>query len=338
MRPWSLVAAGVAVLCLVPTVVRWWPSARVHVEPGRLRALILASVDQPYQGYVDSVGGITLPNLPQIRDVAGLFGGSTSLRVWYAARQAWRVAVLDPVGEQDIDLTPPDLARRLVGGASAGDRVEAIASRRVAGVSAAGLRLTPADPATTVGRVDVWADPRTGLPLEVHVSGRGAATAVLRSRFMDVNQRRPGSRVLTPSVADLSHFGTTTLPDVLAEINAETPELLPPILAGRARVPDPAGVAGIAAFGTGLSRFVVLPLPARLGQQSLSAVRDGGGTAVTLADAQAYTVAAGVATTLVVRTGGPRGSRRSYLLAGLVTPGLLTQAAADLVAARPAGR
>ena len=40
--------------------------------------------------------------------------------------------------------------------------------------SAAGLRMTPADPASTVGRVDIWADPSSGLPLMVEVFGRGS--------------------------------------------------------------------------------------------------------------------------------------------------------------------
>ena len=40
--------------------------------------------------------------------------------------------------------------------------------------AAAGLRLSPADPDTTVGRVDVWADPPTGLPLHVEVAPKSA--------------------------------------------------------------------------------------------------------------------------------------------------------------------
>jgi hypothetical protein len=44
--------------------------------------------------------------------------------------------------------------------------VTAIAPRHIAGVDAAGLRINPTDPATTIGRVDIWADPETGLALQ----------------------------------------------------------------------------------------------------------------------------------------------------------------------------
>jgi hypothetical protein len=33
--------------------------------------------------------------------------------------------------------------------------------------------MTPADPASTVGHVDIWADPSSGLPLMVEIFTRG---------------------------------------------------------------------------------------------------------------------------------------------------------------------
>src|SRR3712207_7111533 len=53
------------------------------------------------------------------------------------------------------------------------------------GRDAAGLRLTPSDPDTTIGRVDIWADatgdPATALPLRVEVSARTGDPLLFRS-------------------------------------------------------------------------------------------------------------------------------------------------------------
>jgi hypothetical protein len=146
------VGAGVAALCLTPAVIAAWPAPTVRADPDALHQLILGSTSRPYQGYVDSVGQIRLPDLPALGDVAALFSSSTRLRTWYATPRSWRVTVLDPTGERDIyrtadgtyrwdfernlftftpgelpvrppwaaDLPPPELARRLLGGAATG--------------------------------------------------------------------------------------------------------------------------------------------------------------------------------------------------------------------------
>jgi hypothetical protein len=359
---WSAVVGGVAALCLLPSAVAWWPTGAARADPGALRELVLASASRPYQGYVDSHGDVGLPDLPQLGDVTGLFGGSTSIRVWHAGPRAWRVAVVEPTGERDIyrtaegtylwdfrgnqftailggdlpvrlpwaaDVVPPELARRLLGTATAGgDHVRAIGSRRVAGVLAAGLRLTPADPDATIGSVDIWADPRTGLPLAVEVAQDGRV--VFRTRFLELTQRAPAAEVVTPVAASSSTVAVTNQSGVASALNATLTAGLPRSLAGRDRVVVPGGVTGVAAYGDGFTRFVVVPLPGRVGAQSFGAVRDGGGTPVefTGRGAEGYVVRAAVLTTLVVRTAG----RRTYLLAGFVTPDLLARAATDLVA------
>jgi hypothetical protein len=268
------------------------------------------------------------------------------MRAWYASPTAWRVAVLDPIGEKDTyatasgtylwdygrnlwtqivgeppvrlpsapDVLPPDLARRMLSQAGPGDRLTSLAPRRVAGVAAAGVRLAPADRDTTISHVDVWADPATGLPLEVDVSG------VFTSRFLDLAQRAPAVGVVTPDAAASSGFASTDRPDITAALNAVAAADLPGTLAGRSRVAGPVSAAGV--YGTGLSRFVVLALPGRLGRQSLDAVRSAGGTVVP----GGYVVRSGVLTVLASRPAG----RRAYLLAGFVSADLLGRAAAGL--------
>jgi len=357
---WSVVAGGVAVLCALPVAVAAWPARPVAAGPGRLRAAILASTGRPYQGYVDSQGRMGLPSLPQAGDVTELFSSATSIRVWHASPRSWRVAVVEPTGERDFystpqatylwdfgrnlmtevigdlpvrlpwapDVVPPELARRLLDGAAPGDRLTALPARRIAGVAAAGLRLVPADPDTTLGRIDVWADPATGLPLRVDVAARGAADPAFTSRFLDLTQQAPDPEVLVPRTSDSAGFVTTTQFDIASSVNSLGTGL-PETLAGRPRVPTNTAVDGVAAYGAGLSRFAVIPIPGTTGSRAFDAVRNAGGTPVTLSRGQGYVLGAGMLTVVAVRT-----RRTTYLLAGLVTADLLTRAAADLVAVR----
>jgi hypothetical protein len=366
-RRWSIVGAGVAVLCLLPVIVAVWPAGRVATDPEALRRLVLASASRPYSGYADSRGQLRLPDLPALGPVAALFSGSTTMRVWYAAPDAWRVAVLKPTGEQDIyrtadgtfvwdfeknlvtfeagdlpvrfpvpaDLVPPELARRLLGGASAADAVTALPARRIAGLTAAGLRLEPRDPQTTIGRVDVWADPTTGLPVQVEVGSRTSGQTVFTSRFLDVEQAAPRPDVISPVAPYTAGFTGIEAGDVASALNGIARVTLPERLAGRPRVVNPVSgfnVAGVGAYGTGLSTFVVLALPGRTAAEALAGLRDRGGRPVTVTNGRGYESQSSLVSALIVQYTGDRRSRRTFALAGPVTPEVLRQAGAELMA------
>ena len=343
MRRWSVVSAVVAVLVAVPLIRSIQPVRATAADPQVLRERILAAAGRPYQGYVLSQGTLVLPSIPQLGDVKNLFGANNSIRVWHASTDAWRVAVLDPTGEQDYyrtaegtytwdyekdlwtqivgeppvrlpaapDVLPPELTKRLLSDEAA---VKPIAAKRIAGVAAAGLRFAPSDPDTTVRYVDVWADPTTGLPLQIDVGG------LFNSRFLDVSQVPPPADVITPNASIASGFATTNRPDITTALNSVATADLPGSLADRGRVPGP--VTAAAVYGTGLSRFVVLALPGRIARQTFTAVRNGGGVSVP----GGYVLGSGVLTVLVSRPA----PRKTYLLAGFVTPELLTRASAEL--------
>jgi hypothetical protein len=388
-RRWTAVAAAAAVVAAVPIVLRTLPVRAAAGPVAELYDRIRASARLPYQGYAVSTGRAGLPALPQLGDVASLFNGDTQLRVWYAAPDRWRVDVIDIGTERDVyqnpgtqyiwdygsnqltefvgttpvrlprgaDLVPPDLARRLLAAAGPRDgELSALPAQRVAGIAAAGLRLTPADPRTTVGRVDVWADPATGLPLQVAVTARGADQPILVSRFLDLRLVAPADPVLTPpATRDGIGFTLTQAPDIAAGLASTRPGPLPDRLAGMTRSTDdlagnpagnppvgnpagnpaagnPVGLPGVGTYGGGLSQFVVLSVPRRIGSDAMRSAVKAGGATLSFPGADAVLITTPVLGVLVLLS---RATRRTYLLAGLVGAAVLKQAGTELAGYRP---
>jgi hypothetical protein len=364
---WLTVAAVVGVLGATPAVVAGWPVAAARVAPALLHQRIRASAGQPYQGYAVSTASMGLPDLPRLSDVTSLLDGSTQLRAWYADPGRWRVDVVDTAGERDLyqtdggqylwdygenlltkvvgaqparlprgaDLLPPELARRLLAGAT-GDRVSALPARRVAGVDTAGLRVTPADPRTTVGHIDVWAVPATGLPLRVEVTGRGAAAPILVTRFLDLRLATPASSVLTPPAVGPGVGQTVTqTPDIVTALGGLGLGILPATLLGMSRSGPIAGVQGVSTYGVGLGQFVVLPVPRRIGFDALRSAEQAGGATVPFPAGEGTLLTTPLLTVMVMQS---TAARRTYVLAGLVTGDVLRQAGAELSTYAPARR
>jgi hypothetical protein len=223
------------------------------------------------------------------------------------------------------DLLPPDLARRVL---AAGDPVSAIEARRVAGVDAAGIRVRPADPDTSVGQVDIWADPASGLPVRVEVTPRGASRPVLVTHFVDLSQSRPAAETLTPTIPPDAGFTVTTAPDIVEALGVTAPVRFPDSLAGKPlQTTVFAGLPGIGLYGTGLSSFVVLPLPRNLGNSATDAARKAGAQELELSGGSGMLLNVPPLTAVVERSNV---ARRSYLIAGLVVPSLLERVAEEL--------
>jgi hypothetical protein len=363
-RRWTIVVGGIAALCLVPAVLALAPVPDVSADPGDLRARILASATKPYEGYVESRGAVGLPDLPELRDVVGLLSGSARIRTWYASPTAWRTALVDNTGERDMyqtadglylwdfernltlrvtgdvstrppwaaDAVPPELARRMLRSVTQRDKVEPIAARRVAGIAAPGLRVTSADQATTIGRVDVWADPESGLPLRVEISGRGAGDPVFASQFEELSQERPDQKVLEPGetrhVVDTDDAVELAL-DQVARVG------LPERLGGQRRVGAVDPTSGVSVYGDGWARFAVVAVRGRVGSRFLRAAQGAGGVEQQLENGRTVQIGASVLSAMVVRSVGDRQRRRTYLVAGFVSQDRLRQVGADLLANVP---
>lgn len=360
-RRWVIVLTTVALLCALPAAVQAWPVRTAAIDPLVLRDRINGSAGQPYQGYALSSSSMGLPALPRLAEVTALASGTIPLRAWYRDPGHWRVDVIDAGNERGVyrsgdaehlwdyganqltrvagaqpvrlpraaDLVPPELARRLVR-AAADDRISALPARRVAGISAAGLRITPTGARTTVAHVDIWAEPRTGLPLHAEITGRGADRPVLATRFLEITLTAPAAEVLAaPTPRAGIGFTVTHTPDLLTALERVNLGALPARLVGQPRRGLTQAVS-VGVYGTGLAQYAVLPVPGRLGYEAYdSAVRWG--RPVTLPGGEAGVIATALVSLLVVkstRTG------RTFLLAGPVDVELLQQAAAELTAFR----
>ena len=356
---WALVATGTAVLCALPAVVAAWPVPASALTASQLRVRIVRSGDVAYQGYAESDVNLGLPNLPDLGAVVSLLNGSTDQYAWYRSPGQWRADDLTRAGENDIyqtsqgtllwnyglnllthvvgsqpvrlpmaaDLLPPALGRRILGFAGSADREYRLPVQRVAGVDAPGLRLVPSrSQATTIGAVELWADPTSGLPLQVEIFGRGAASPILVSRFLEVSFAKPALSTVTPDPAPGVTQNRASLPDVAGVLTGYGPPL-PGNLAGSNRVADPGGLADVAAYGSGFARFAVVPLPHKYGTTAMAAA-SAYGASISMHVGTAVLVSTTLLTVVLARApGGP-----VYLLTGAVTPKLLESAANDLLA------
>jgi hypothetical protein len=243
------------------------------------------------------------------------------------------------------DLMPPELGRRLLN-LGTGDRIESIPGKRVAGISAPGLRLTSADSHSTVGHIDVWADPRTGLPLEIAVTARDAERPILVTRFLDVRLEAPAADVLVPPAPRDGVSYTRVEPDDQARIFDDS-FVRPDRLAGLERQgtdgfdlgepPKPGEVRQFVirfrtgeVYGTGLTQILVVALSREISRDALR-IAGSWGSRQTVAGGQLALIAAPLLSVLVVRS---EVSRTTFLVAGLVDAEIMQRVGAELAGAR----
>ncbi|GLZ41612.1 hypothetical protein [Actinokineospora sp. NBRC 105648] len=362
-----MLVAALAVVLGTPAIVTAVTAPAGTVDASALRERVARSDRQAHQGVAVIRGSLPLPVLPKLEDVSALVTGVTTVRSWYDSPERWRFDVLSTVGERDTyrtadgefvwdygadqvtqlvgtppvrvpragDLLPPDLARGLLATA-AGDAVSGLGARAVAGRRAEGLRLVPADPDTTIGRVDVWVDAASGVPVLVEVTPRGAERPVLVSAFEEFAPDRPGDDVLTPDVGRDSGFSTVEAPDLAGALGALGDDDVPASLAGRSlRQTDGAGVRGVGVYGTGLSSFVALPVPREVGLAAADAGGKAGARDETVPNGRVVSLAVAPLSVVVVRA---QRVRRWYLLVGMVDTVVLRAAATELIAQSGRGR
>jgi hypothetical protein len=157
----------------------------------------------------------------------------------------------------------------------------------------------------------------------VQVFAQGSGRPVLTSSFLQLTESRPALSAVIPKPAPGVAVTTASLPDVANFLQGIGPPL-PGRLAGLARTPIHGGLTTVAAYGTGFTRFAVIPLPGRTGTQALSAAQAAGAPLFGLQDGTDVLIRTQLLTVALASSslGGP-----VFLLAGPVTPAVLQRAA-----------
>jgi hypothetical protein len=358
---WGVVVAGTAVLLSVPGIVAALPVPAAPVSAAALRARILESAGVPYEGYVESTADLGLPLLPDLQDVSELADGVTEQYAWYRGPGQWRADTITTAGENDVyqvgpttylwnqslnlltqvvgtasvrlpraaDLLPPSLARQLLSLASPRDRLSRLPSRRVAGVDAAGLELRPVSAATTIAAIDIWADPRSGLPVEVRAYARGDGKPIVVSDFLQVSRRSPGLGTVTPQPGPGVDITQASLGSLNHILNNGRRHPWPPQLGGQDYDPVVDGLNAIAFYGSGFARFALVNLPDKTGRQVTAAVTSAGAGVIPVTGGTEVVAATPLLTVVVAtlhRFGGI-----TFLLAGTETAKALEAAATSLL-------
>jgi hypothetical protein len=366
---WLVLLAAVALITSLPAVVgevrdSLGMSAR-PVSAAELRQKILRSQDLPYSGYAEAVGGLALPVTGnQFTSVTDLLGGRSQLRVWWRARDDWRVDQISVVGETDVhadatgtwtwnyesnlaifdltpveqqvrlpvagDLLPPELGRRLLSQATP-DELTRLPPRRIGGHTAIGVRLNPSDPQTTIDSVDVWAEQSTGIPVRVDIHASGSANPAMTTAFLDFNTAKPAASTTAfspPGDARTEISERNGLTDVINRFgDAESP----PTLNGVRRNSLLPGVGVIGVYGRGVTEFIAAPLPGRTARSLRDQLTNAPGVAKS---SSGLSVSVGPLSLLLT---GRAGQGRTWLLIGTVSDKALAAAAVELARYRSPG-
>jgi hypothetical protein len=341
---WAAVGTLVAALAALPAVVGALPASDADVSAPQLRAAAVGSADVGFSGYAVSAGGLRLPVTQQLTDSADLLSERMTMRVWWRGAGEHRVDVLTAAGETGVhrdaagtwtweyessvatrgepaplalpappDLLPSSLGRRLLSEATDGE-LSRIGARRVAGRDALGLRLDPAEPASSVDRVDVWVDGATGLPLQVEVVAAGARRPALDTRFLDLDVGAPPAEVVAFTPPAEARLVPTPDPLLAARDSGRpTPEVqLPAALAGLPRRPLAGVPPAVGVYGRGVTQLAVVPVSPGNTSGLRRALHAAPGSVV---DPAGVRLAAGPLAVMLVETP----DLRAFLLAGTVT-------------------
>jgi len=288
LKRWTLLLAGILIVVGLPIAVRAIPPRDSDIGAGELLRLVQAAQDRPYSGYVETQGALQLAVTDRFTDIGALFGERTRMRVWWRGSDDWRVDKLLVQGETDLvhtselttewsyesstatlsrdpdirlprtaDLLPPEIGRRLLGDVDAVE-LSRLRTRSVAGIDAPGLRLSPAAAHSSIGRVDVWADPGSGVLLRVEVYAEGASAPSFTSAFREFSPERPDpSRTTYRATAD-AEITVDDVLDIADAANQYAPLVPPDTVGGLSRSSASDGAVGV--YGAGVSQVLTVPL------------------------------------------------------------------------------
>ncbi len=350
---WAVVGLVAVLLVVLPLAIVHRPAQASSVSAAELAQRVRASSGVAWSGLAVSSGALSVPENDSFATLADLLGGDNTLRTWWRGADDWRVDRIRSTGETDLfrhgryttrwvfesetatitpvsqirlpdasDLLPPTLARSMLQGAREPELTR-LPARRVAGIEAAGLRLSPDEEAATVDHVDLWADPATGLAVRVELYADGERRPVVSTALVSLDLTTPASATTAFSPTMDSRIAFEESVDVAAAANALTDVDLPASLAGLdSRNGEEPG--GVGVYGRGPTTLIVLPLRRQVSGPLRQQLR----SSASASDTAAGTLApVGPISVLLTprRYDGP-----TLLLAGTVSSSTLERAAAEL--------
>jgi outer membrane lipoprotein-sorting protein len=352
---WFVVLLTAAAFIATPVLIGVRPAAPSDMTAGELAAQVQRSADVAWSGFVETAGTLQVPDNDSFATLAQLLGENTDLRVWWRNPGDWRVDRIRSSGETDLfrdrgytirwvfesetatyspvskirlpdasDLLPPTLARELLQGVR-DNELSRLPTRRVAGIDAPGLRLTPDEKATTVAHVDIWADPGSGLPLQVELYGAADQRPVVTTTIRELQLGEPAAATTDFAPSEGVRVNYEQSVDVAAAANAFAAYDLPASLAGLdSRDGQDPGAVGI--YGRGPTTLIALPLRDQVANPLRRQLRDRATAQITNVG---ILVPVGPVGLLITQCHGRGGA---FLLAGTVTSETLLNAAAELLA------
>ena len=284
---WGVVALAAVLLVVAPLTPRWLPTGEADVGPTELLELARSAVEKPWSGTVETEGTLQLPDADRFGTVTALFGERTDLRVWWRDAEHWRVDRLLVTGETDVvregdttiewsyeraeatfsrepdirlprpgDLLPPVLAERLLRGVTPAD-LTVLPTRRLAGETAAGLRVRPPSPLSSIDRVDIWTGQESDVPLLVEVYA-DSATPSFTSRFTDLSTDSPSDDVVSFEATASMDVDSEDVLDIADAANQYAPVRPPATAAGLDLGAASDGAVGV--YGEGTAQVIAIPL------------------------------------------------------------------------------
>jgi hypothetical protein len=353
---WLVVAAVALVVSSAPVVARALPAHETDISATRLAERIRAAAGLGWSGEVHSLGSVQVPvSGSTFGGVARLLGEETHLRVWWRDRENWRIDRLRATGESDlvrdggltvrwdyednrvsftpysrirlpddVDVVPAELAARMLSGARP-DELSRLPARRIAGRSAAGLRLVPNDARSTIAHVDVWADESSALPLRVRVYAEPAGSVpVLSTELRSLTLERPAKEKADFQFSPNLDFSRGVALDAAAGANAFAPFVPPESVAGLPRRGQAVDFGAVGVYGRGPTAILAIPLRDSVARELRDQLRRSSSSHETGAG-----VAMEVGPLSVLLESVRQGN---FLLTGTVTPTTLELAATDLAA------
>ncbi len=351
---WLVVALLAIAVAAPPTLLRLWPASDSDVSATALARRVQSSTSIGWTGEVRAQGSLDLPlGGSMFGGVARILGERTDLRVWWRDALHWRTDRLRTSGESDQlreanvtirwsyeagtarivsyspirepddnDIVPAALAERMFAGAQP-DELERLPSRRVAGRSAIGLRLVPSDGMSTIGRVDVWTDQESGVPLRIEVYGDGDAShPTFTSEVVAFRAKDPTDEQTSFDFSPEADFERAPSLDAVASANAFAPFILPSRVNGLARRGAESGLGAVGVYGRGPTALLAVPLRSSVAHglhEQMAKSRDARENQGSVA------VEVGPLSVLLVES-----DRSNFLLTGTITPAALRQAAIEI--------